>query len=134
MLVLVWLAGAAATRQWTTQPDLALERVVGAWAALLASGCFAAWQWWAGPRGELAWDGSTWAWTPLGGPAVPGQLRVAVDLQRLLLVRWLAPGQSRWLWLERAGSAGHWDDLRRAVYSRARPEALPVPEPPAAKP
>ncbi len=30
----------------------------------------------------------------------------------------------RWLWLERAGRAERWEDLRRAVYSRARPQAL----------
>jgi toxin CptA len=134
LLVMVWLAGVAATLRWTTQPDLALARAGGAWAALIASGFFAGWKWWAGPRGELSWVGANWAWTGPDGAATAGQLQVTLDLQRLLLVRWFARGQSRWLWLERAGRASHWDDLRRAVYSRARPEALPLREPPAAKP
>jgi toxin CptA len=52
-------------------------------------------------------------------------LEVSLDLQRSMLVRWAGSGGSRWFWLERASRAERWEDLRRAVYSRAAPQAPP---------
>jgi toxin CptA len=58
-----------------------------------------------------------------------------LDLQRLLLLRWHgAAGGVQWLWAERARHPDRWDALRRAVYSRATPDALQGAKPPAAKP
>ena len=63
-----------------------------------------------------------------------GAIRVALDLQRCMLLHWTALGASRWLGLERAHPADRWDALRRAVYSRARPQTPTQAEPPAANP
>jgi len=101
---------------------------------LVAAGALAAWRWRAQPTGHLAWDGAGWTWEAGAAPATAGRLRVSVDLQRVLLVQWRGDGPAHWLWLERAGAPERWADLRRAVYSRARPDALPLAQPPAAKP
>jgi toxin CptA len=43
-----------------------------------------------------------------------------LDTQSLLLVRLDEPTQrARWLWLERRARPERWQDLRRAIYSRA---------------
>ena len=133
LLALAWLAGVTATLQWTLHHEVASVRLAAAWLVLLATGAAAAWKWRAAPRGSLAWDGAGWTWDGLAAAAT-GSVRVSVDLQRVLLVQWRGAGQAQWLWLERASSPERWDDLRRAVYSRARPETLPLAEPPAAKP
>lgn len=129
----LWLAGLAGTLLWSAQPQVAPWRLGLAWTAVVVAGLAALRTWWLAPRGVLAWDGSGWTWTRDGGQAVTGELQVAVDFQRLLLVHWRAAGKRGWFWLERGGG-GRWDELRRAVYSRARPAALRDAEPPAAKP
>ena len=128
----LWLAGLAAALLWSAQPQVAIWRLALAWTAVVVVGVIALRTWWGTPQGVLAWDGSGWTWTPDGGTVTTGDLQVSLDFQRLLLVRWRAAGQSGWLWLERGGGE-RWDELRRAVYSRARPAALPDTEPPAAK-
>lgn len=51
---------------------------------------------------------------------------VALDLQGCVLLRWRAGrGAVGWLWLDRASAPARWDDLRRAVYSRAIVDAPP---------
>jgi hypothetical protein len=70
----------------------------------------------------LSWDGEIWSW-PAVGQGSTGSLQVILDLQHWLLLRWTGGHAPRWLWLERAGRAERWEDLRRAVYSRARPQA-----------
>src|SRR6218665_487219 len=76
--------------------------------------------------GLIRWDGRAWAletsrpgaisW-PLSGPP-----EVLLDMQTQL---WLCvrPMERRriWLWRERSSQPERWLDLRRAVYSRARP-------------
>jgi hypothetical protein len=128
-----WLAGLAGTLLWSAQPQAVSWRLVLAWSAVTAAGAIPLRTWWRTPRGLLAWDGAGWTWAPDGAGAETGELQVALDFQHLLLLHWRAGGARRWLWLERAGGEG-WDELRRAVYSRARPAALPDAEPPAAKP
>ena len=131
ILSLAWLLGALATGLWTLYSP-SWRPAIG-WAAVAATGAFAAWRWWHGASGVLAWDGEAWQWP--GGPhAQSGTLEVTVDLQDWLLLRWRSDGRSCWLWLERAARPERWDDLRRGVYSRARIEALPAAGPPAAKP
>ena len=128
----LWLAGLAGTLLWSAQPQLAFWRLALAWGAVAAAGLIALRACWRAPRGVLAWDGAGWTWAPHGAGAETGELQVALDLQHLLLVHWRASGARRWFWLERAGGE-RWDELRRAVYSRARPAALPAAAPPAAK-
>lgn len=108
--------------------------IAAAAAACLASGAWVAWSWWRQPAGLLAWDTAAWTWSE-GDPHVrTGALEVVLDLQSLLLLRWRAPGQGRWLWAERTRLPARWDALRRAVYSRANPEAPSRAEPPSATP
>jgi len=131
LLLTIWLAAAAAIGLWWTE--------VSSWrpaiSALLwlASGLWAATQWWRSAKGAVAWDGESWNWTASDG-ADTGMLEVSLDLQRSMLVRWAGKGPSQWFWLERASRAERWDDLRRAVYSRAAPGVPPDPQRPTAKP
>lgn len=133
VLLLVWLLAAAATGMGWAQAQAGALR--WGWAGLLLGtvGLWAARQWWRSPSGALSWDGESWSWSA-SGRAESGVPQATLDLQRWLLLRWTgADGAIRWFWLERAHRADRWDDLRRAVYSRARPETLPGAEPPAAK-
>jgi toxin CptA len=129
----LWLVALAAMLAWTFSAD-AVDWRQGAMAALLAvTGGFASLSWLASPSGELQWDGAGWS-APALAVTGAGALEVALDLQRLLLVRLHAPGVSHWVWLERRRCPHRWLDLRRAVYSRATPQALPPVRPPAATP
>ncbi len=128
LLLLAWLAGVAATAAWWFRSQPHLWWQAGPWLVVAAAGAFAAWKWWHGARGILAWDADGWSWSGQGGQQA-GTLEVSLDLQHWLLLRWSDPNGLQWLWLERAGRAESWDDLRRAVYSRARIEALPESRP-----
>jgi toxin CptA len=133
LLLLGWLLGALVTVMWALQPQLLGWRIWMAWVLLVIAGVLAAWNWWRSPRGALAWDGERWSWPGQAG-VKDATLDVVLDLQRCILLRCTWRNGSQWLWLERTGASGSWDDLRRAVYSRASPEALPPVRPPAAKP
>lgn len=127
----IWLLGCAAAGIWQAHhPDL--WRTAMMLAALWAAGAFAGWQWWRAPRGMLAWDGENWTWSGRPGQCV-ASLGVALDLQRALLLRWSVGRLSCWVWLDGEADALRWEDLRRAVYSRARPKALQQATRPAAK-
>ena len=122
LLLLIWLAAAAAIGLWWTEASgWRLGTAALLW---LPSGLWAARQWWRSPAGAVAWDGASWSWAA-GEDADGGMLEVSLDLQRSMLVRWVGEGASQWFWLERASRAERWDDLRRAVYSRAAPAAPP---------
>jgi toxin CptA len=117
LLLVIWLATAVAFVCWWMGGGSGSR--LGAAALLwLATGLWAARQWWRSPKGAVAWNGESWNWAA-GEPGDNGVLEVSLDLQRSMLVRWDGKGASRWLWLERASRAERWDDLRRAVYSRA---------------
>jgi hypothetical protein len=121
LLLLAWLAGAAALALWWGSGASGGRLGIAA-LLCLASGTWAGLAWWRSPAGMLAWDGEGWSWA---GGAGGGRLEVSLDLQRAMLVRWAGAGASRWFWLERASRPERWDDLRRAVYSRAAPQAPP---------
>jgi toxin CptA len=87
--------------------------------------------WLRSPQWILQWDGAGWAASGVDGA---GAIEVAIDLQHLLLVRWHRQGATCWMWLERHRDQARWADLRRAVYSRARPPASPATKPPSATP
>jgi len=132
LLAALWLLGTLATVLGWLQAPAAAWRWGGAAALLLLAGLVALRSWWRQPSGLLAWDGEGWSWS-VGGVAETGAPEVCIDLQQRMLVRWAGSGPTRWLWLERAGRPAHWDDQRRAVYSRARSAALPEAEQSAAK-
>ncbi len=76
------------------------------------------------PEGELAWDGASWHFEAPGCTVAGGALRVHMDGQSRLLVSLQGNGgRIQWLWLERRMQPERWADLRRAVYSRPRPDA-----------
>lgn len=70
-------------------------------------------------RELLHFDGHGWSLsraTAFG----EGRVEVCLDFQVLMLLNLSEPGCSRrWMWLERAADPQRWQDLRRAVYSRA---------------
>jgi toxin CptA len=131
LLLVIWLAAGAAIAFWW--PQASGWRLAAAALLWLASGAGAGVQWWRSPTGAVAWDGESWNWSA-GEGSDSGMLEVSLDLQRSMLVRSAGKGASRWFWLERASRAERWDDLRRAVYSRAAPQAPPGGQRPTTKP
>jgi toxin CptA len=129
--------GAAATAAWAVQAPAG--NAGPGWAAVLLAVAFvlAVRAWWRTPAGWLVWRGARWRWQPGGRHASSlvktdgllsgvSTVSVALDLQRHLLARLDAPGERpRWLWLSKGMAPQHWDDLRRAVYSRASAPVLP---------
>ena len=122
--LVLWLLGVAAVTGWAlTAPDARL--VVAAASLCLGVAMLAAVSWWRTEAGQLKWDGDDWQ-LHLHGRADGGKPVVALDLQACLLLRWQAAGGTGgWLWLDRASAPARWDDLRRAVYSRAIVDAPP---------
>ena len=128
--------GAVVTAAWAAQsPAGSLGPVVAAVLWLVAT-ALAVRAWHKTPPGTLAWRNGRWQWlardqTPVtreagDPPAMPAHVVVTLDLQRHLLLRLHAPPTPvRWLWLSREMAPARWDDLRRAVYSRATVDALP---------
>jgi toxin CptA len=121
LLLAIWLAGAAALLSWWMSGGSG-SRLGSAALLWLVSGLWAARQWWRSPTGAVAWNGESWNWAA-GEAGDNGVLEVSLDLQRSMLVRWAGEGASRWFWLQRASRTERWDDLRRAVYSRAAASA-----------
>lgn len=114
------LTGALVCAAWYRQMDthgwrLALALLVWSMGARLA------WQTWRGlASGLLHWDGREWQLQVAGLGSV-GQPTVRLDWQGGMLLSW-QPGRGRpmqWFCVERARDPRRWDDLRRAVYSRA---------------
>ena len=124
LLLAAWLLGGAATALLWLQSQSPGWREGAACLVLAAAGAFAAWHWCHAPSGTLAWDGECWNWSD-GRFEETGVPEVSLDLQHWLLLRWTSGTATRWFWVARAARAERWGDLRRAVYSRARPEALP---------
>ena len=133
LAAVLWLLGALVTVQWVLDSQVSGWRLAAAVIALAFAALAAGWNWWIMPRGTLAWDGQSWTWTCAAGTDL-GAVEVRLDLQLCLLLHFRGQAQALWLWPERARCAERWDDLRRAVYSRARPPTLPEAEPGAAEP
>lgn len=132
LLLGIWLLGCAAAGLWQLYtPDP--WRLAAMAAALCASGVFALWRWRHTPVGTLAWDAEGWRWSAQPQWTVQ-DVESVLDLQSSMLLRWKAQGASQWIWLDRDTCVERWDDLRRAVYSRARAKALQPASRPAAKP
>jgi toxin CptA len=78
-----------------------------------------------GQAGTLTWDGQVWCLHDqgLGLEDVLGEVRVEIDVQKALLLRWQPTSDTlhakpQWLWLGSQGSDNRWQDLRRAVHQR----------------
>jgi hypothetical protein len=74
--------------------------------------------------GHIAWDTHAWSITNTSRANVPlnGVPKVCADGQHWLLLRVTPLGlPARWLWLERKASPAQWMALRRALYSRPKP-------------
>jgi len=134
LLLMIWLAGVAALAFWWAEARVRLWEGIVAAAAVVLSGAAGIAHWnRTGERLLLSWGGATWTLCePLAERE--GDLEVALDLQSLMFLRWRprTGGEARWLWAERKANPSGWDDLRRAVYSRASPDAAPGAQPPAA--
>ena len=74
---------------------------------------------------ELSFDGRHWSLAGSSGLGAAGA-KAALDFQSSLLVCLTDADRSRrWVWLDRSTLPERWQDLRRAVYSRA-PLASPT--------
>ena len=129
----LWLLGVLVTAQWVSQSPVSGWRLIAAAIVPALGALVAGWSWWTLPRGTLAWDGQSWAWSCAAGAHL-GAVGVCLDLQKCLLLHFRSQPTASWLWLERSQCAERWDDLRRAVYSRARPQTPPGAEAGVAEP
>jgi toxin CptA len=134
LLAVAWVAGAAVCGAWAWQVDAPAWQRAGAAGLLAMAGGLGLNAALGAPQGTLSWTGASWQWQPTGREPQAGTLTRALDLQRWLLVQWTAEGRTAWFWLERDRARQDWNALRRAVYSRARPEAPGAAQPPMAKP
>lgn len=123
--------GAAGLCGWISRGAGGAPSAAAALAALglwLVAALCALHLWWNQFSGALRWDGQFWALETGQPGSTPQPLSVApevlVDLQSRLwvYVRFSERGHT-WLWLDAASQPERWMDLRRAVYSRARPGA-----------
>ncbi len=113
----LWSAGAAATAGWVVTQQVDAIRISAAVSALAACAAWGIGSWRREPAGLLAWDGSRWTFSA-SGREDQGNLRSALDLQSVLLVRWRGV-RAGWLWLDRRADPRSWDAVRRAVHSPA---------------
>lgn len=84
------------------------------------------------PAGVIHWNGQSWEVTQPVGPGKEHTLALSrppaafLDMQSHLWLQ-VSPAGHRglWLWLARSTQPERWLDLRRAVYSRAKPGVAP---------
>lgn len=129
LLLALWLGGLLATAAWAWAVPVPGWQQGLALGMAMCLGAWAGWHWWHSPRGELSWEGGTWS-----RAGMEGVIEIRLDLQQVMLLRWHDAGGAAWFWLERAADPARWNDIRRAVYSRANPGALHRAEPPSATP
>ena len=137
VLCAIWASGALLVSVWCyTNGSIGWRQWLGLF-ALVGAGGVAAAGWWRTPVGTLGWDGQQWLWTAHHHGAAryePGGVAVALDLQQhMLLVLRTGRGLPLWLTVEQVTLPARWQDLRRAVYSRAS-TAAPMATPPGPEP
>jgi toxin CptA len=119
---------AAGLVAWSVQVQASPARLAAAACVFVAAAAFALRSWMLAADGALSWSGDAWTWAR-GSDVEPGTPQPVMDLQSVMLLRWSGDGPAvRWLWAERRMQPSTWPDLRRAVYSRARPGG-PAPRP-----
>ena len=72
------------------------------------------------PPVDLGWDGQTWSVRRGPGEPAPGDLHVAIDLGRWMLLRFSPAGPAApaiWLPVQRLGLESQWHALRCSIYS-----------------
>ncbi|MES2787224.1 MAG: hypothetical protein V4684_17290 [Pseudomonadota bacterium] len=121
-VLVLWLLGAATVCGWWLQAQAPGWRTLAALIVVVGSGVLAAMTLGRSHIGSISWDGEKWKLPPLEQQA-DGAIEVALDLQRWILLQAKTGAGSQWLWVERSAKPERWDDMRRAVYSRARPQA-----------
>ncbi len=113
-------AGLGLAWAWTAQELLRPGGFALAWGATAA---VAGRQALRSPTGVLRFDaGGQWCWWPDGSEAGEQAVRprVALDLQRVMLLKLDGAGPGMWLWLTTDGDPGRWQALRRCLYWSAR--------------
>lgn len=120
----VWLLGCGTTLVWALLVQAPSWRQAAAALLVLEGGLVALIGWLRAPAGHLIWQGS-WTWRAHEREMV-GRVRIIMDLQRYVLVRWNSEtGDGLWFWLDRGLDPAQWGALRRALYSRAKIEVSP---------
>jgi hypothetical protein len=114
------LAGAAAASlgAWVAALASMSGLGVGGWAlAAGVVGALVGWRWRPAPV-QLRWDGRAWSLLPPDATAPdPGRVRVAIDLDGWLLLRFDGTAGRRWLALSRAAHRPAWHALRCALQA-----------------
>ena len=107
---------------WVLSQGLTFVWCAAAIAAAL--GAFLGWRA-LGQTATLTWDGQVWCLhdQDLGHEDALGEVHVAVDVQKALLLRWLPASDTlnmkpQWLWVGSQSADNCWQDLRCAVYQR----------------
>jgi hypothetical protein len=142
-----WVAAAGVSVLWWRSPGGTGWRLGLVWLALALAGLMACRLWQGLGECRLLWDGRSWrsllppdlqAPVSAAFPAAEaqsGQMRVHLDMQRHMLLRWQAlddgqgegpggriggtVGPVRWFWADAAADPVRWHAFRCAVYSRA---------------
>jgi hypothetical protein len=111
-VLLAWAFNQDLTLTWYVAVAAAALGLVLGWCALSQAG-------------TLSWDGQVWCLHDqrLGHADALGDVHVALDVQKALLLRWQPTSDTlkpkpQWLWLGSQASDNCWQDLRRAVYQR----------------
>ena len=119
VLLAAALAGAGVHVLWWLQSGQTDARPhVWGFAVLLGSAAASLAGWAFTAPGRLDWNGNTWTWSTDGQAPCTGDLAIALDVQRLMVLRFDGAAQGvRWLWVGHAGSDAPWRAFRRAVVS-----------------
>jgi hypothetical protein len=111
-VLLAWALNQGLTATWCAAAAAAALGLLLGWRAL-------------DQAGTLTWDGQVWCLHDqgLGLEDALGDVHVALDVQKALLLRWQPTSDTlkpkpQWLWLGSQASDNRWQDLRRAVYQR----------------
>jgi toxin CptA len=111
-VLLAWALNQGLTATWCAAAAAAALGLLLGWRAL-------------DQAGTLTWDGQVWCLHDqgLGFEDALGDVHVAFDVQKALLLRWQPTSDTlhakpQWLWLGLQATDNRWQDLRRAVYQR----------------
>ena len=119
--------GALSVFAWSVQADSLGWRQWLAASLCVTTSIWNIWSWWRCPVGSISWDGVAWCWT-VGERSVVVLPEMVLDLQFAILLRLPTTEETgvTWLWLDRATNSLRWMAVRRAIYSRARPNVDPL--------
>ena len=117
-LALLWCIGLLTHLCWWLLSPVAASAHFGALLVLCISGGLAGRFWIRSPVGQLQSTDQDWLWTPERALPVRGELEVCIDLQRIVLLRFMhGRGRVAWLWATSLEDAGAWRAFRRALFA-----------------